>query len=351
LRIEERTKVFNFTSVATKAGTVIAICLALPIIGRTTQAYFAGIAAVELLLVLGLTAGLFSRGMLSLRAFDKQLFRAGLLFGIPLVLYEFAFAVLGSADRFMVRHYLGADALGFYSVANGLARNVNELLVAPLGLAILPIYMRLWNSDGATKTAEFLNTALNWFVLAAIGIVAIVAGSAQPLVLLLASSRYAGAERLVPIVLAALLVYASHVFVAAGLLIHKKTLQMAGVLALAAAFNVALNAVLLPRMGLIGGALASLLSCSACIAALGLASSRYLKLRLHASSVAKYLVAAIAAWAASFALQASSTAITLLVRGTVACVVYVASLYVCDSQVRAGCHSAGRRVHALLLPY
>ena len=344
LRIEERTKAFNLTSVATKAGTVIAICTLLLFMERSAKAYFAGTAAVELLLVLGLIGGLLWRGMLSIHDFDRKLFRAGLLFGVPLVLYEFAFAVLGSADRFMVRHYLGADALGFYSVAHGLARNVNELLVAPLGLAILPIYMRLWKSDGPEKTADFLNVALNLFIAAAVGVLAIVTASAKPLVIILASDRYAGTERLVPIILAALLVYASHVFVAAGLLIQKKTLQMAGVLAIAAVLNVILNVLLLPRIGLLGGALATLLSCTACIVALGAASKRFLRLRLQSRLVTNYLFAGALAWLTSLLITTSTPAVTLISRSCLSAAIYIGTLYLIDPQIRSGLQSVARRI-------
>ena len=334
LRIEERTKAFNAVTVTTRAATIAAVCALLPWAGKTAQTYFGGAILVETALVAGLTAWLLRRKVLAVSRVDGALLRAGVVFGLPLVVYELAFAVLGSADRFLVRYYLGADALGFYSVAYGLAHNANEMLVAPLGLAILPIYMRIWASQGPEKTAEFLTLALDYFLLGAAGVLAVVGAAATPLVTLLASSKYAGVEPLIPLILGGLLIYATYIFVAAGLLIQKRTIQMAGLLVFAAIFNIALNCLLLPPLGLTGSALATLLSYALCIVLLGRASNRFLALRFRTSSLVQYLAAAAVAWIAGAQITLGRPAFDLLARSAVALLCYTAVLYALDDRVR-----------------
>jgi O-antigen/teichoic acid export membrane protein len=335
LRIEERTKSFNIISVASKVATIAVVCSLLPWIGHSARTYFVGTAWVEALFVVGLSAWLQWRGVLSVKCFKFDMFREAVAFGAPLIVYEFAFAILGSTDRFLVRHYLGSDALGFYAVAHGLARNVNELLVAPLSLALIPIYMRIWASQGAEKTSAFLTVALDLFIVAAAGALAVLAASGHAVVVVLASSKYLGAERLIPVILAALLVYAMHVFVAAGLLIHKRTLLMAGVLVVSSIANIGLNCLLLPRMGLMGGAVATLLSYLGCILSLAYASNRYLPLGIHGRSLAKYAIAATVAWAVGTKFSMASPALELLAKSTLVVAVYAIVLYVLDHRVRS----------------
>ena len=336
LRIEERTKTFNVIGVGTKAATIATVCALLPWIGRSARTYFTGTLAVETVLVAALSGWLLFRGVLFPGHFKFSLFRAAVAYGTPLVLYEFAFAVLGSADRFLVRHYVGADALGFYSVAYGLANNVNELLVAPLGLALMPIYMRIWTSDGAEKTSAFLTVAFDLFIVAAAGVLAAIAVNGHSIVVLLASPKYAGADRLIPIILAGLLIYAANVFVAAGLLIHKRTLQMSGLLVISAALNIGLNCLLLPRMGLVGGAIATLLSYLACIVSLAWASNRLLPLQLDKQSCFKYVAAAAIAWVLASRIELSSPLMDLLARSAVVFTTYLVALYALDRRVRVG---------------
>ncbi len=340
LRVEERTKAYNVLMVSTKAGTIVGVCILLPWMTRTAHTYFVGTVLTEGVLVVGITAWFVRRRVLAVSSFNFDLFRAAVAYGTPLVVYEFAFAILGSSDRFLVRHYVGAQALGFYAVAHGLARNVNELFVTPLGLALVPMYMRIWTKDGAKKTTAFLTIAFDLFIVTSAGILAAVAACGRSLVVLLASAKYAGADRLIPIILAALFLYAAHVFVGAGLLIHKRTLQMAAILACSAVFNIALNCALLPRMGLMGGAISTLLSYLACILALAVASNRVLPLSVHKSSLAKYAAAAGLSWFAGSRLQFDSAFLDCLARSGATILVYVATLYLLDSRVRG----AGRWV-------
>jgi O-antigen/teichoic acid export membrane protein len=334
LRIEERSKAFSIITVATKATTIAVVCALLPWIGRSAGTYFTGTFAVETVLVGALTGWLLLRGVLAPSCFKLSLFRTAVAFGTPLVLYEFAYAVLVSADRFLVRHYVGADALGFYSVAYGLANNVNELLVAPLGLALIPIYMRIWTSDGPQKTSAFLTVAFDLFILAAAGVLAAVAATAHSVVLLLASSKYMGADRLIPVILAGLFIYASNVFVAAGLLIHKRTLWMSATLVISALLNIGLNCLLLPRIGLMGGAIATLLSYLACIALLTWASNRLLPLHRDVQSYVKYVVAAVVAWAVGSRLAIETPVLDLLAKSAVVFTIYLVALYALDRRVR-----------------
>lgn len=335
LRVEERTKAFNITAVGTKALTIAAVCALLPIAGTTAGTYFTGAFAIEAAVMAWLTIELVRRGVLLPSSFDRTLFTTGVAFGLPLVVYECAFAVLGSADRFLVRAYLGPEALGFYSVAYGLALTANEFLITPLNLALIPIYLRLWNSSGREATTHFLTVALGYYLLAAGGILAIAAACAKDIVLLLASAKYAGSERLIPVLLAGLLIYTAHVFLAAGLLLHKKTLRMAGVLIACAVLNVGLNCFLLPRAGLMGAAVSTLLSYSACILALGWLSWRLLPLRMEVRSLAKYVVAAGAAWFAASAVAIDYPATSLVAKSAVALSAYVGILLVVDEKVRS----------------
>jgi O-antigen/teichoic acid export membrane protein len=344
LRIEQRTKTFNVLTVCTRATTVAAICSFLPFIGHSARTYFTGTLLVESGLVIGLTIWLVSRGVLAPRHFTLDLLRAAIGYGTPLVLYELAYAVLVSADRFLVRHYVGAEALGFYSVAYGLANNVNEFLVAPLGLALIPIYMKIWNSDGAEKTSAFLTTAFNIFMLAGVGVLAAIAAAGHSIVVFLASEKYAGADRLIPVILAGLLVYGANVFVAAGLLIHKRTTQMSGMLVIAAAFNIGLNCLLLPRMGLMGGALATLLSYLVCIAMLATASNRVLPLHIGLLSCGKYLFSGVLAWLAGSQIALPTPLGDLLARSAIVFVIYLSSLYLLDERTRSAVQSILRGV-------
>jgi O-antigen/teichoic acid export membrane protein len=344
LRIEERTRAYNVAIVVTRAATVAAVCALLPVAGRTARTYLQGMALAEAAVIACVTAWLLRRRVLAPMRCDFTLFRTGMAFGMPLVVYEAAFTFLGSADRFLVQHYLGPNALGFYSVAYALSQHVNDLLVTPLNLALMPIYLRIWTSGGREQTVGFLNVTLDYFLLASAGTLAIAAACARDIVAVLASSKYAGAERLVPLLLAGLLVYTLHAFLAAGLFIHNRTLKMAGILLGAAALNIGLNCLLLPTLGLAGGAVAVLASYFVCSLALGLASNRYLPLRIECRRLGKYAGAAALAWLAASSIGIDNHVVSFAARSGAALAVYASALLAIDVRMRNGAGLLWRRL-------
>jgi len=335
LRIEERTAAYNAASVLMKAATVGTVCAFLPLLGRSVRTYLSGTMVAEFVFVLVLVLWLFRRRLLSAISFDRALFRSAIGFGLPLVFYELAGVILLTADRALVRYYLGADALGYYSVAYGLSQYVNDLMTVPLGLAILPIYLRLWKSEGRARTTEFLQVSLDFYLMAAVGIYMLVTLGSHDALLLLASPKYLGADRLIPYLVGGLLIYTTHVFLCAGFLIRKKTGTMALALVCSTALNVVLNCLLLPRMGLQGAAVALLATHIVTILLLWLASSRILRIGVRAGALAKYGAAGLAGWAIASRIALPSHLFNAVSRCAVGVSVYAGALLLLDSRVRS----------------
>lgn len=334
MRSEERTKAYNVTTLLMKAGTIAMVCLFLWFGGRSPKTFFSGTVITEVITVAVLTFVLLQRRILDAGLVDFKMFRAGLLFGAPLVLYEIATIILDSGDRVLVRHYLGANALGLYSVAYGLSAQLNEMLILPLNLAIFPIYMRVWNAEGREATISFLSACLDLFILVAAGVCAIAIVSAHDGIVLLASSKYAVVDRLMPVIIIGLLIYTTHVFFAAGLLIHKNTGTMALLLLVSALANIGLNCLLLPRIGLMGGAVATLASYALCILLMGWFSRRVLPLNISISSVARYVGAAALVCFVVSHISVAPAVLNLFVRSLLALLMYGGLVYLLEPRVR-----------------
>jgi len=335
LRIEERTAAYNAASVLMKAATVGTVCAFLPGLGRSVRTYLSGTMAAELVFVTVLVLWLFRRRLLSAISFDRALFRSAVGFGLPLVFYELAGVILLTADRALVRYYLGADALGYYSVAYGLSQYVNDLMTVPLGLAILPIYLRLWTAEGRVRTTEFLHVSLDFYLMAAAGIYMLVTLGSHDALVLLASPKYLGADKLIPYLVGGLLIYTTHVFLCAGLLIQKKTGTMALALLCSTALNIVLNCLLLPRMGLQGAAVALLATHIVTILLLWLASSRILPIGVRVTALAKYGAAGVSAWAVGSQIALQSHLLNAVCRCAAGLSIYVGALFLMDARVRS----------------
>jgi O-antigen/teichoic acid export membrane protein len=344
LRIQERTKLYNVLSLVVRGGTIAAVLFLVWYGGAHAQMFFAGTLIVEFAVFVYLAAPLARDGFLTFAGFDRRLFWAGCVFGIPLVVQEIAYLVLDSGDRALVLYYLGADALGHYSVAYGFGAYVYTLIVTPLNLAILPVYMRIWTTQGREKTIDFLSEGLELFFIGAAAVFVLVLPSSREVLVLLASSKYLGAEKLIPPVVGGLLIYTAYFFVGAGLVIEKKTRDMAIVFVYAAVVNVALNMILLPRVGVAGAAWATLASYVVCVAFLIRSSFRYLPLRLRPRRLAMPLVAmSVAAFLAS-QIDFEIALLNLFCKSVVALGLYLSIMCWSDPRLR----SFGSRYLAIL---
>jgi O-antigen/teichoic acid export membrane protein len=242
--------------------------------------------------------------------------------------------VLGSADRFLVQFYLGARQLGYYSAAYNISSSLQDSIISPLNLALFPIYMRLWVTKGKGETQTFISTIFNHFALASIGVIALVTLISRDGVILLATEKFQKAQSLVPLLVAALLVAASHFFIDPGLLIYRKTAVMARIAVYSTIVNVGLNVVLLPKLALLGAGLATLLTYLFMILLTIRPAFSLLPIPLQLDRLARYAAAAAIAVFLLRRLQLAHVFLDLLLKTTLCTVGYLALVWMLDSKFR-----------------
>jgi O-antigen/teichoic acid export membrane protein len=334
LRAQRRTKAFNVYDVLSKAISIGVVCLLVFTWNRSVNTVLIGTVAVELVSVVVLVVLLLPRDVVSLSAFDQRLFSAALVFAFPLVGYELAGVILDTGDRVLVQHYLGFQAVGYYSAGYNMANYVATSLMYPVNLALFPIYMKLWTTKGPEETRAFLSSALDKFIMVALCVLAAVSVTARDAVIVLGSRKLQEAYPLLPVLVLGLMIYSLHIFFNAGLIIHKKTLTMAKIISFSAAMNVVLNVLLIPRIGLQGAAVATLLSYAVFLGLIVRASSAVLPLRVDFQACLRYVGAAAASALLTSRFQFSSEFLSLAVRGSLSVMIYGAVLWVIDRRFR-----------------
>jgi O-antigen/teichoic acid export membrane protein len=322
LRAEGKTKTYNAVDIAVKAATVLLACTLLLFWKRTLTVFFGSVIVVEVAGVVALAWYLRRRGLIALQAVDWHYFRKAAVFALPLIGYELASVVLDSGDRLLVQHYMGSQPLGYYSAAYNVSTYVEEALMAPINLALFPIYMKLWVEKGKLETQAFLSRSLNGFLALAVGVVCVVLLTSRDVIVVLASSKFQDASRLLPVLVIGLLVYAVHIFLNAALLIHKKTATMAKLVVYACAINILLNVVLIPRIGLQGAAIATLASYLAMVLLMGNVSFRLIPLQISYAGFACNLAAAAITFAIVRLVQFHHAWANVIAKGSLALLVY-----------------------------
>ncbi|MFO0984326.1 MAG: polysaccharide biosynthesis C-terminal domain-containing protein [Planctomycetota bacterium] len=185
------------------------------------------------------------------------------LFCSPLIISGVASFALHSADRFMLRSFFPGDAeesrgeVGIYALAYRLGYVMNFLILDPFLLIWFPFIFAIKNEAEQKHT---IARAASYVVAAMVfGSLALAIG-ARDVVALMASPEYATAGALVPIVLLGYVFWAAYQLIHTPLFILKRTGRLPLIVGIAAATNIGLNALWIPRWGAAGAAWATVIA-------------------------------------------------------------------------------------------
>jgi O-antigen/teichoic acid export membrane protein len=260
LRAEERSGTLNIYNVAKRYGSLALVLVTLFGVARDLYGYFWATVIAEAIATGVLLAAMSRTRRFSPREYSPELFRRMLAFGIPMIAFELSGIVLNIGDRYVIEAMLGSESLGVYSAGYNFCQYVQVVFLAALGQAAMPMVVRCWEDKGPDETGRFVRQTLHYYLLVAFPLVAGVSAIGGEVLVILASDKYAEGATIIPYVVGGMAVEGAISILAAGLYIHKRTLIMAALMASCAVLNVALNIGLIPGLGIVGAALATLLA-------------------------------------------------------------------------------------------
>jgi O-antigen/teichoic acid export membrane protein len=336
IRAEGRSATYNVLVVVAKLLTITAVLAIFFVWSRDISAFVVGSAIAEGTVAAYFLASLLRRKLCTFRLFTPSILRAALAFGVPLIVYEFASVVLDSGGRFLIQYFLGSEALGYYAAAYNIANYIFEIFAVPLAAAAVPLFLKMWANKGEHDTAAFLSQTINYFAVASIGVVATTIATAEDAVRLMASSRYLPAAPLVPVLASGLMIYAFHMFLNVPLYIHKRTVASATVVVIATAVNLCLSAVLLPTVGLMGAAVATLASYAVLVGMIYLQTRKLMTLTFWIALLVKCLGIGFLAVILVGYVHTPLALTTFLVKGTLCISLYFGLVVVMDRRFRQG---------------
>ena len=206
-------------------------------------------AAAGLLLALWFCRGEFAR------SFNSACLRQMLVFCIPIVPSSLAVVVSQYASRFVLEHDLGRDAVGVFGVATRLG-GLAGLVMLGFGSALTPLIYAGQHDPGTPK--QLARIFRIFVAVASLGLAGLTL-FAPEILALLTRSDYSAAMPLLGWLAPAFLLSQMYIF-APGAWIRRRMWWVAAINIGTAAAAVGLNVLLVPRLGLPGAALATVLA-------------------------------------------------------------------------------------------
>jgi O-antigen/teichoic acid export membrane protein len=190
---------------------------------------------------------------------DLRLLAAMASYGLAMIPVFLSGWIVDLSDRFFVQALAGPAVLGVYSLGYKFGALVNVLLVMPFQQAWTPLFFATADDPSAPKRLARATT----YLFAATTLCSLATGlSVRPFLRLTAAPEFRGAAGVVPLICLAYLIAGVASCLGNGLVVSKRVGLLSAYAVAAAAANLVLNGLLIPRLGMYGAALATVLAFS-----------------------------------------------------------------------------------------
>lgn len=232
-------------------------------------------------------------GSLDPRDFDRPLLAEMASYGFPLVPAAVAGWALIVLDRFVLGSLRGLTEVGLYTVAYTLGDKIMQLVTMPLMLTMMPSLFESYEKHGQDLAEKVQMQFTRYFAILTLPLLAGMAAAAQVFMFVFTGPQYREAYAVLPIVAAGSMLGSFAQVAGAGLGIHKKTTLIMVNTIVAAAVNVGLNYLLIPRFGYTAAAWDTLASYGVLLFATWWQSRAYMRWIIPWSALARISAASL----------------------------------------------------------
>jgi O-antigen/teichoic acid export membrane protein len=334
LNSSQRSKPFALFEIAAAYASMLLAVLGAAVVFRNLIGYYAGLIAGESLVVLALLIYVLRGTRFARRNIDLGLVREGISFGLPMSVFELSGVLFFTGDRLLILWLADKARLGYYTVAFNLSNYVNQLFTLPVMMTVRPAMTELYETEGSEATSAFLRTAARWFFLFTLAAVAGVTMIREDLLVLLASKKFLPAAEIVPMLVAGMLIMASREILGSGMFLKRRPWLMAQLNVVGALFNAGLNVALIPRLGIAGAALATLISQLVMTGAFWWQGRRLVPVPVDLPALLLHTLCAAAMGGALYLIDPGPGALRLVLRLVAGVVVFSGLLLAVDREAR-----------------
>ncbi|MGZ4383917.1 MAG: lipopolysaccharide biosynthesis protein [Gaiellaceae bacterium] len=265
-RVEERSRSYVLASLCNLTVTITATLLLVVHFHKGALGLMAGNVTGTLAVYFALLV--YRRFQLGLE-FDRGLFRAMNQFGMPLVPSALAVWVTNLLDRWFVRYYKGLGETGLYSAGAKIA-SAMTLLITAFTLAWPAFAYSIEDDRRAKRTYAFVLT----YVMLVLAWAALALSALAPWLVHLLGHSFHRSDRVVAWLAFGSVAYAGYAVTMIGVGRVRRTRSNWIITGTAAVVNVGLNFALIPRWGMIGAAIATLVAYSVMFAGMTVRAQR-----------------------------------------------------------------------------
>lgn len=188
---------------------------------------------------------------------DKKLIKTPLKFSLGLVLGQASTWILALIDRQFISGYCGFNDVGIYSLGCKIGMLINPLFIEPLKKIYTPLKFKIYNLNGGK---EIIIKYYKFYCFIGGLLILILSIYAKIAITILATKEYMLAIYIIPIIALSYFLWGLNEFYALGLVLGNKSIINSGIAFSAAIINIIFNILLIPKLGMFGAAVSTIVS-------------------------------------------------------------------------------------------
>ncbi|MEZ5824005.1 MAG: oligosaccharide flippase family protein [Geminicoccaceae bacterium] len=289
----KRPRIYAILTLSRAAGTLL-LGAVLTVSGFGAEGLLAGILIANVAPIAAVR--LFAGTHLPELRFDRSRLRKIAAFGLPLGLVGIGGTIIALSDRYLLAHLIGFDAAGAYSAPYDLAQRSLSVLMLSAFLAYSPHVFGSYGEGKLGECREAISSQLTLSLAFALPMAMVMAGAAPLIASILFGEEFrASATEVLPwIALSSLLQGIQSYHVSYGFTLPKRAGINASIVAGGALLNLPLNFLLIPPLGIVGAAIATIVSYATVLAISLLVTRRWIALPWPLRDMTKIALACIA---------------------------------------------------------
>ena len=190
--------------------------------------------------------------------FDSSLIKEMFSYSFPLIFSAISVQLLAIGDRYIIKYLMDYSQVGIYSLGYKIAGVLNVFVVQSFALGFLPIAYKIQNSPDAQI---FFKKVFKYFsMILVFGALGLSLFSREILLVFAQKPEFYIAYKIVPLITIAFIFKGLQYMFLLGFHYVKKTKYVAYIVSIALFANIGLNFILIPKLGIWGAALTTVVS-------------------------------------------------------------------------------------------
>ncbi len=182
-----------------------------------------------------------------------------MFFSFPLIPYSILVWVNNFVDRYLILHILNINQVAVYAVSYSLAALIG-LFNGILGFTLYPHMTHLWNEGDRDGAAELLSKAIAYYLFFTIPTIAVLAILSTPIITIVSTADYIANWQVVFWLGVGIGMFGFYELHVLSILLANKTSLTLKISAAALIVNLILNIIMIPKIGILGAAVATCIS-------------------------------------------------------------------------------------------